>query len=157
MQQQWQVVRSTEVIDNDAMLPFKLMPGVKHKNAYLCVFDSTKKAMYSDQTGRFPIVSSHGNKCLMIMVCSMGKRLTMWHSIPSLDHDTRDLLEYHQLHWYPKLKGAWTSSATNEFGWLAQGVKGCVKPTNTMFFIYKHEIPQDRFKDVIYIRFVCQI
>ena len=39
---------------------------MKHKDAYLRVYDTTKRAMYTDQTGRFPVVSSRGNKYLMV-------------------------------------------------------------------------------------------
>ena len=51
MKQTLQGVRSTKIVDEDAMLGFKQQPGVKHKNAYLRVFDATKKSMFSDQTG----------------------------------------------------------------------------------------------------------
>ncbi len=68
MKQVKQGVRSTKVIDEDAMLDFKPQPGVKHKDVYLRVFDATKKAMYTDQTGKFPITSSRGNKYLMVAV-----------------------------------------------------------------------------------------
>jgi hypothetical protein len=68
MKQVKQGVRSTKVIDKDAMLEFKPQPGVKHKDVYLRVFDATKKAMYTDQTGKFPITSSRGNKYLMVAV-----------------------------------------------------------------------------------------
>jgi hypothetical protein len=68
MKQTKQGVRSTKVIDEDAMLEFKPSPGVKHKDVYLCVFDATKKAMYSDQTGRFPITSARGHKYIMVAI-----------------------------------------------------------------------------------------
>ena len=51
----------------------------------------------------------------------------------------------------------WNRSAADEFGRLAQGIKGRVKATDTIRFIHKHEIPADRFKDVTYIKFVCTI
>ena len=38
-----------------------------------------------------------------------------------------------------------------------QGLKQGVKGTNTMTFIHKHEIPQERHKDVTYICFVCSV
>ena len=50
-----QGVRSTKVVDEDAMLGAQPTPGVKHKDVYLRVFNATKKTMYSDQTRRFPI------------------------------------------------------------------------------------------------------
>ena len=68
MKQVKQGVRSTKVIDEDTMHDFKPMPGVKHKDVYLRTFDATKKSMYSDQTGKFPIPSSQGNKYIMVAV-----------------------------------------------------------------------------------------
>ena len=34
---------------------------------------------------------------------------------------------------------------------------GQIDGTNTIFFVHKHEIPQDRLKDVTYIKFVSSI
>eukprot|EP00970_Alexandrium_tamarense_P013001 scaffold3198_cov213-Alexandrium_tamarense.AAC.33 len=68
MKQGKQGVRSTKVFDEDAMLEFKPTPGVKHKDVYLRVFDATKRPMFSDQTGKFPITSSRGNKYIMVAV-----------------------------------------------------------------------------------------
>ena len=58
MRQTRQGVRSTKVIDEDAMLGAPIQPGIKHKDLYLRVFDATKKTMYTNQTGRFPITSA---------------------------------------------------------------------------------------------------
>ena len=68
MRQTRQGVRSTKVVDEDAMLLASPSPGVKHKDVYLRVFDSTKKTLYTDQTGRFPITSARGNKYIMVAV-----------------------------------------------------------------------------------------
>ncbi len=57
MKQTKQGVRSTKVIDEDAMLDSAPSPEVKHKDVYLHVFDGTKKAMYTDQMGKFLITS----------------------------------------------------------------------------------------------------
>ena len=78
-------------------------------------------------------------------------------AFPVLDPETGQLLEYPQLLRHPKFKDAWNISAANEFGRLAQGIKGRVKATNTIRFICKNEIPLDRLKDVTYIKFVCQV
>ena len=50
------------------MLGYKPKPGVKHKDVYLMVFDVTKKLMFSNQTGNFPIMSTWGNKYIMVAV-----------------------------------------------------------------------------------------
>ncbi len=57
----------------------------------------------------------------------------------------------------PKHKEIWTKAGANEFGRLAQGVGGQFDGTNTFFFVHKHEIPQDRLKDVTYIKFVASV
>jgi hypothetical protein len=68
MKQTKQGVRSTKVVDEDAMLGFKPSPGVKHKDVYLRTYDATKKQMYSNQTRKFPIPSSNGHKYIMVAV-----------------------------------------------------------------------------------------
>jgi hypothetical protein len=78
-------------------------------------------------------------------------------AMPVLDQETGKLLEYRQLLVHPRYKDVWNRSAADEFGRLAQGIKGRVKATDTIRFIHKHEVPQDRFKDITYIRFVCQV
>ena len=68
MKQTKQGVRSTKIVDVDAMLSFKQQPSVKHKDVYLMVFNATKKSMFSDQTGKLPITSARGNKYIMVAV-----------------------------------------------------------------------------------------
>jgi hypothetical protein len=76
---------------------------------------------------------------------------------PVLDQDTGKMLEYRQLLCDPKHKAIWSKTGANEFGRLAQGVGGRIDGTNTILFDHKHEIPQDRLKDVTYIKFVSSI
>ncbi len=64
-------------------------------------------------------------------------------------------LNYHQLIRNPKHKETWSWSAANELRHLAQGVGGWNKGTNTIFFIHKNQVPQDRIKDVTYGSFIC--
>ena len=47
---------------------FSPLPGIKHHDVYLCVLDATKKTMYTDQTGHFPIISHVGQKYIMVAV-----------------------------------------------------------------------------------------
>ena len=71
---------------------------------------------------------------------------------------TGDLLKYRQLihHKDPEVAATWTHSSANEFGRLFQGVGGRIKaPTNTCTFIHRHQVPDDRFKDVQYGKFEC--
>jgi hypothetical protein len=57
----------------------------------------------------------------------------------------------------PKHANVWSESSANEFGRLAQGVRGRVTGTNTIFFIQKDHVPIDRRKDVTYGSFACEL
>ena len=73
-----------------------------------------------------------------------------------LDKETGKMMEYRQLLRKPETKKAWSHSSANEYGRLANGIGGRIaNPTNTIEFISKTEVPQDRFKDVTYVKFVC--
>ena len=65
-----------------------------------------------------------------------------------LDDKTGDLLEYHHLMKHPKYKDVWTKSFGTEIRHLAT-------TTETIFFIKKDEIPQERRGDKTYARIVC--
>jgi hypothetical protein len=71
------------------------------------------------------------------------------------DKETGAYLNYCQLIRNPKHKETWSRSAANEVGHLTQGVGGRNKGTNTIFFIHKNQVPQDRIKDVTYRSFIC--
>ena len=49
----------------------------------------------------------------------------------------------------------WMGALGKEIGRLAQGLPGVVEGTDTIRFIHKHEIPNDRFKDCTYGSIVC--
>ena len=71
MHQHQQGIRSTKVIDEDKQLEFgayKPVPGVKRK-------DVTKREMYWDQTGRFPITSSCGHRYFMVAIEMDGNHI----------------------------------------------------------------------------------
>jgi hypothetical protein len=54
-----------------------------------------------------------------------------------IDKDTSKLLNYRQLMNILKYKKAWSLSVANEFGRLANGIRGCIKnPTNTIKLIF---------------------
>ena len=74
-----------------------------------------------------------------------------------LDEKTGKMLNYRQLLQHEELTDDWMLSSSNEYGRLAQGVGSRVKGTETIFFIHKHEVPADRFKDVTYVKFVCTV
>jgi hypothetical protein len=57
-----------------------------------------------------------------------------------------------------KYREAWSLSSANEFGRLANGIGGRIKtPTNTVEFIFQHEVPTERMKDITYGQFVCTV
>ncbi len=65
-----------------------------------------------------------------------------------LDDDTGDLLEYRHLIKHPKYKDTWSKSFRKEIRRLAT-------VTETIFFINKAKIPEDRKGDETYARTVC--
>ena len=73
-----------------------------------------------------------------------------------MDQATGKMLNYRQLLKDPKYRAEWLTSAANEFGRLAQGIRD-IKGTNTIHIIHKSEIPEERFKDVTYGNFVCTV
>jgi hypothetical protein len=75
-----------------------------------------------------------------------------------MDKDVGKPLNYRQLMNSPKYKNAWSLSAANKFGQLANGIRGCLKnSTNTIEFIFQNKVPGDRMKDVRYGQFVCLV
>jgi hypothetical protein len=75
-----------------------------------------------------------------------------------MDKDTGKLLNYRQLINSLKYKNVWSLSAAHEFGQLEKGIRGRIKnPTNTIEFIFQHDVPADRMKDITYGQFVCLV
>jgi hypothetical protein len=74
------------------------------------------------------------------------------------NEETNTYLKYCQLMQHPKYKEAWSKSSANKFGRLANELKdGRVKPTNTIRFIRKEDVPEDSTKDVTYGSLSCDI
>ena len=73
------------------------------------------------------------------------------------DEDSGQMLKYRKLITHPKHCDVWLHSSANEFGRLAQGVGNRIQGTDTIFFVHKQHIPQDRIKDVTYAKFVCEL
>jgi hypothetical protein len=73
------------------------------------------------------------------------------------DDKTGKFLKYCKLISHPKYREVWMHSLANEFGRLAQGVGNRIKGTDTIFFIFKHKVPKDRWQDVTYAKFVCEL
>ena len=72
-----------------------------------------------------------------------------------VDGKTGPLLEYQHLNKHPKYKERWKCSYGNKIKWLAQSMLGQVKGTNTIFFINKIEVLQNRYSDVTYWHIIC--
>jgi hypothetical protein len=65
-----------------------------------------------------------------------------------MDADTGKLLNYRQINRSTKYREVWSLSSANVFGLLANGIGGRLKnPTNTIEFIFQHEVPTERLKD----------
>ena len=73
------------------------------------------------------------------------------------DDESGKLLKYRSLITHPKYRETWMHSSANEFRRLVQGVGNRIKGTDTIFFVHKHEVPQDRWKDITYAKFVCEL
>jgi hypothetical protein len=73
------------------------------------------------------------------------------------DPETNQYLNYRQLIWDPKHKTIWSKSAANELRCLAQGVGDRIKGTDTIRFITKDNVPYERWKDVMYGSFTCDV
>ena len=69
---------------------------------------------------------------------------------------TGKAFEYKDLINIQEHKELWTTSYANELGRLTQGIRD-IPGTNTMFFIHKNYIPQDRRKDITYGRIVVAL
>ena len=65
------------------------------------------------------------------------------------------MLEYRHLVKHPNHKKLWGGAFGKDVGRLAQGLPGIVKGTDTWNFIFKYEIPANRFKDFTYACIVC--
>ena len=65
-----------------------------------------------------------------------------------LHNETGNLLEYHHLMKHPKYKDIWTKSFGTEIRHLAT-------TTETIFFVKKDKIPDDRKGNKTYARIVC--
>ncbi len=96
------------------------------------------------------------------LVC-LSRRITrleneVHQAMAVMDADTGKLLNYNQLMRSTKYREAWSLSSANKFGRLANGIGGRIKnPTNTIEFIFQHEVPTERIKDVTYGQFVCTV
>ncbi len=75
-----------------------------------------------------------------------------------MDADTGKLLNNTQLMRSTKCREAWSLSSANEFGRLANGIGSRIKnPTNTIEFIFQHDVPIEWMKDVKYGQFLCTV
>jgi hypothetical protein len=64
--------------------------------------------------------------------------------------DSGEILEYRHLIANHATRATWQHSYGNEIGRLAQGMPGRNAGTNTIMFIKKNQVPQDRAKDMTY-------
>ena len=68
-----------------------------------------------------------------------------------------ELLEYRHLIANQTTRATWQHSYGNEIERLAQGMPRCNTSTNTIVFIKKNQVPQNRVKDVTYGLITCLI
>ena len=72
-----------------------------------------------------------------------------------LNEETGELMEYRHLIANPKYRATWSKAYGKDIWWLAQGIPGQFEGKDTMEFIDKSTIPQDRWKDVTYSRIMA--
>jgi len=77
------------------------------------------------------------------------------HAYGVYDEDTGRTFGYRELITHERYKNKWRHSAANEFGRLAQGVGSRLPGTNTIVFIPKNMVPEDR--TCTYGKFVCEL
>jgi hypothetical protein len=96
---------------------------------------------------------------LMQLTCGITQLENKVHQAMAVtDKDTGKLLNYRQLMNSPKYIKAWSLSAANKFGQLANGIRWSINnPTNTIKFIFQHKAPADCMKDVTYGQFLCLV
>ncbi len=68
-----------------------------------------------------------------------------------------ELLEYRHLIANQTTSVTWQHSYGNKIGCLAQKILGCNTGTNTIIFIKKNQVPQNRAKDMTYDLITCLI
>ena len=67
------------------------------------------------------------------------------------------VLKCRQLTQHPVIGEQWRHSSANEFSRLAQGIGGRIKGTDTVKFMPRHQVPEERIKDVAHGQFVCNV
>jgi hypothetical protein len=72
-----------------------------------------------------------------------------------LDSNTGDLLEYRHLIRRPEYQEIWGNAFGKEIGRLAQGLPGIVDGTDTIDFIEKEDVPQQRIRVCTYAKIVA--
>lgn len=98
MKQQHQKLWSTkEKEDNDKENELDMKRPIECKqDVYVKVYDSTKRPMYTDQTGRFPVTSSKGQMDVMVAVEMDGYYID---AEPLKSRSTKDLIKAYQAVW----------------------------------------------------------
>ena len=71
--------------------------------------------------------------------------------------ENEELMEYRHLIAHHTTRTTWMHSYGNEIGRLAQGMPDRNTGTNTIIFIKKNQVPQDRAKDVTYGLITCLV
>ena len=125
-------------------------PSLKHTLAHMTPAPCPGFAaaeMRQQQQQRGMVQLSHCIRCLENEVHQ---------TLAVVDVDTGELLNYRQLTQSTKHKKTWSLSSANKFKCLANGIDNRItNPTNSIEFIYQHEIPKECKRDIMYGQFVC--
>ena len=95
IKQQRQNMRSTKEKEEANAFDTK-RPIERKRDVYVKVYDATKRPMYADQSGRFPVTSSRGHKYIMIAVEMDGNYID---AEPLKSRSMKDLTKAYQAVW----------------------------------------------------------
>ena len=71
-----------------------------------------------------------------------------------LNQETGEIMEYRQVINNPKYRELYKKAYAKELARLSQGIPGLEDGTETIFFIDKHNVSPDRWKDMTYGKIV---
>ena len=142
-------------VDNNATSP-RVIPTVSHKetsNPASTPAQNTRSKRTMSQDIILNMINIH--KPNMTARQAASRKFPKEALAAVLNEETGELMEYRHLLANPKYRATWSKAYGKEIGRLAQGIPGEVEGTNTITFIDKSHIPENRWRDVTYGRIVA--
>ena len=131
--------------------PPRVRATVRHNSARTSTSNDAQRPRVEAEADRYPL-RNRGFACAVLetekeesyLMQPAPAVMEMSMAMAVTDPDTGAQMEYRDLIKHPKMRDTWIHSCANEFGRLAQGIKGRVDSTSTIFFIKKAEVPAGR-------------